>query len=271
MWCAHCQLDVPAQAVPEEPGVIRCAYCRQELASPSEAMPEPAAGAATIALAVAPALDAADSSDDELAPPRCAFPPPPDVNDWTLDADLRAAERMVRVLRQSHTGGAGAGEPWVTVEKTSASAAPVASEAGRPEAVEKAGLASWFCLTLGLMALVCGGVLLIWSLAFGRGDLWSIGLAAALAGQAGLVLGLVLQLDGLWQSNKRTERTLSDLDDQLGQLRAAASQLGRSHSGPSHSFYAHLAEGAGPQLLLSDLKGQLDLLAQQLARQSRAA
>jgi hypothetical protein len=33
------------------------------------------------------------------------------------------------------------------------------------------------------------------------------------------------------------------------------------------AFYSHLADGASPQLLLTDLKSQLDLLAMKMARE----
>jgi len=88
----------------------------------------------------------------------------------------------------------------------------------------------------------------------------------ALIGQAGLVLGLVLQLDGLWHSSRRTADVLSELDDELKDVRQATSLLSTSHSSGAQSFYFHLAEGASSQLLLADLKGQMDLLAQQMAR-----
>jgi hypothetical protein len=120
------------------------------------------------------------------------------------------------------------------------------------------------------MAFVCGAVLLIWSYVEQRDELWSIGLPFALVGQAGLIIGLVLQLDGLSQNNRRTSETLYELDDQLHELKQAATQLTVAHSSPSQSFYAHFADGAQPHLLLADLKGQLDLLATKLAKQSEA-
>ena len=42
--------------------------------------------------------------------------------------------------------------------------------------------------------------------------------------------------------------------------------LGTSHGSPAGSFYAHMARGASPQLLLADLKSQLDLLAVKLGQ-----
>jgi hypothetical protein len=127
-------------------------------------------------------------------------------------------------------------------------------------------LAAWLLLSLGLATFACGSVLLGWSFATDREDLWPLGMPLALAGQAALIVGLVLQLDGLWRTSRKTEETLSVLDGELSKVRQATTLLSSSHSGPSQSFYLHMAEGASPQLLLSDLKGQLDLLAQQIRK-----
>jgi hypothetical protein len=91
----------------------------------------------------------------------------------------------------------------------------------------------------------------------------------ALAGQAALVIGLILQLESLWQNTRDTSSTLGDLDSQLRDLRHATTMLSTTHSNSAQSFYAHMAEGASPELLLADLKGQLDLLAARMAKQQR--
>jgi hypothetical protein len=133
----------------------------------------------------------------------------------------------------------------------------------------KSHLIAWSILSLGLATFACGAVLLGWSFAAERDDLWPLGLPLALIGQAGLIIGLVLQLDGLWQSNRHTAQTLSQLDGELSRVRHATTLLSTSRTAPAQSFYAHMAEGASPQLLLADLKGQLDLLAQQMSSQRR--
>ena len=43
--------------------------------------------------------------------------------------------------------------------------------------------------------------------------------------------------------------------------------LGTGHNSIGGAFYSHLAGGAGPELLLSDLKSQLDLLAVKIMQQ----
>ena len=85
-------------------------------------------------------------------------------------------------------------------------------------------------------------------------------------GQAGLLLGLILQLERIWQGNRYTAHKLEHVDKQLDDLRQTASILGMSHSSASQAFYSHLTQGASPHILLADLKGQMDLLAQRTAQ-----
>lgn len=128
-----------------------------------------------------------------------------------------------------------------------------------------AGLA-WLALSLGTSAFVCGGILLGWSLLADRPELWSVGLPVTLCGQVALLAGLILQLDRLWHDHRRAEAKLDHMDAELHVLRQTTTLLGNSPASPGTAFYAHFAEGAAPQLLLSDLKSQLDLLAVRISQ-----
>ncbi len=125
---------------------------------------------------------------------------------------------------------------------------------------------AWLALWLGTTGSICGLALIGWSMGTGRGDLWTIGTPIILAGQIFLILGLVLELDRIWRNSHWASDRLETVDEQLHDLKMATSLLGTSH-GPSGPFYAHWAGGAGTEILLGDLKGQLDLLAEKLARQ----
>jgi len=184
-------------------------------------------------------------------------------DDWKLEADIRSVHRLVDNLR-----GKKRIDPPSSPAEPHRDRAPVlrAERTSERAAVPKSNLAAWAILSVGLATFACGAVLLGWAYAAGREDLWPIGMPLTLIGQAGLILGLVLQLDGLWQSSHQTQQTLVTLDDELTRVRQATTLLSTSHSGPAQSFYAHMAEGATPQLLLADLKGQLDLLAQQMGK-----
>lgn len=247
MWCSHCQQDVPGIAIPEDGHRLGCARCRGLLRNQSKPEHLPA------------------TASDEA--PAAALPKsPPALDDWTLDDDLAAVTRMMRTLRidaPSARVPSETSQPAIPLAMA-AQPRPVASVAP-PRAPRRGQLFAWPALMLGMMAFTCGGVLLSWSFATGRGDLWTYGMPAVLAGQGLLVLGLVLQLEGLWQSNRDTRETLDGLDRELAELRHTTAVLTTTHSAPGQSFYAHMAEGASPHLLLADVKGQLDVIAMRLA------
>jgi hypothetical protein len=207
----------------------------------------------------------------------------PLADDWALEAELRGVQRLVGSLKSAagttmssarHTAHASP-EGWHALQHASATPrdADFADSAGAPPkaiaAAPKSHLMAWMILSLGLATFACGAVLLGWSLVAQRDDLWPIGMPLALIGQAGLVLGLILQLDSLWHTSRKTAQTLDQLDGELSRVRHATTLLSTSRTSSAQSFYAHMAEGASPQLLLSDLKGQLDLLAQQMATQKK--
>jgi hypothetical protein len=285
MFCPTCQQDVPALAVPEEPGVVRCAFCGEDLelrGQESGDRSQETVGSTRVSdyhFSSEQATETEKVADTQLTDvePVSSLPPRPDLTDWELDPQLRSAERLLKGLRQTappenvtvmHAAHAHA--PSWHVPATSA-ASPAEPQRVRQEPIalaraEKSGTLAWACLSLGVMALACGGVLVAWSLLSDRGDLWSLGLPLAVVGQGGLVIGLLLQLDGLWNSSRKTEETLTQLDGKLHDLAHTTTMLGTTRSTPAQSFYVHMAEGASPHLLLADLKGQLDLLAERLAR-----
>ena len=110
-------------------------------------------------------------------------------------------------------------------------------------------------------------MLLAWSWVAGRHELWQLGMPIAIVGQAALLLGLILQLERVWQNSRYAAGRLEHVDEQLNQLKRATTMLSVSHSSASNAFYAHMSEGASPQLLLADLKSQLDLLATRMTQQ----
>ena len=209
------------------------------------------------------------------------MPPIIDLDDWQLDEDLRTAEQVVnkfhvaspRIDRAESSPGAVPpmvldSEQYHTHSRHSKPDVLKPHQATEPRPLHR-NWTAWTFLTLGTMTFVCGAVLSGLSFAKGHGELWNIGLPLVLSGQDGLLLGLVFQLEGLWQSNRETSETLDELDSQLSDLRHTAKLLQSTHNPASQSFYAHMAEGASPKLLLADLKGQLDLLAVKMSQDGR--
>jgi hypothetical protein len=206
--------------------------------------------------------------------------PPPAYDSWELEERLRHVERLLNI----DEGGGRQSGPSSSRKLTrldAAHAGPAAwhhPRVARAKAVRKRRrdasstgpwlpALTWTVLGMGLMAFVCGGALLAWSAASGRQDLWSIGMPVGLGGQIVLLIGLILQLDRLWHDNRYTAEKLHRVDEQLHSLNTATTLLGTGPGSPSGAFYAHMASGAGPQLLLADLKSQLDLLAVRLGQE----
>lgn len=82
-----------------------------------------------------------------------------------------------------------------------------------------------------------------------------------------MLIGLVLQLDRFWHDNHHTAAKLDEVDEKLHDLKTTATLMNTIHGPSSAAFYTHLAGGANPQLLLNDLKSQLDLLAMKIGDQ----
>ena len=114
---------------------------------------------------------------------------------------------------------------------------------------------------LGAAAFGVGIGLLAWSYALGRPELAPLGAPVALGGQIILLVGLILQM------NRNAAAKLDKVEGQLRELKTTTTLLGTTHSPSAAAFYAHLASGASPQILLTDLKSQLDILAVKLDRE----
>ena len=234
-----------------------------------------------------------ERTEYETASVRC----PPSYDGWEIEQQLRHAFRVLRSVRSGKAPPdepeeTPANEPKFRIEAGHGVPAPHAKSAKpsrkrqphrRPHRVQQTvavksqvkppsrgdgflAVLAWSTLSLGTMGFVCGLALLGWSASTGSQDLWTIGAPIILAGQIALVLGLVLQLDRIWRDSRRAAAKLQTVDEQIDDLKTATSLLSTTH-GPSSAFYAHWAGGASPEILLGDLKSQLDLLAVKLAKE----
>ena len=154
---------------------------------------------------------------------------------WELDEQLRHIDRVLKAGKaQAGPPGDGgvfrfdpphAGPSGNHVSTTTPARRRTAPNADRGSAT---GAITWLALSLGTASFVCGGILLGWSMATGRQELWTIGLPVTLVGQVGLLLGLVLQLDRLWHDNHAAAARLDNVGEQLNDLKAATTLLGAS-------------------------------------------
>ena len=298
MWCKRCAQDVPGVPALED-GAYCCPRCGDGIALPRTDGEAQAEGDASCVDAVAAGVETAAllppfhdawESDEQLrhvgrilesgattqCAPRTPHAPREAATSRTPHAPREAAPPEAATLPISQSSSQ---EPRFRIDAphgspsachaapTRTRVAPQAPETAEPGSVF-AGLI-WLALAAGTTAFACGGILLGWSIATGRQELWTIGTPVALAGQIALAVGLILQLDRLWRHSHTAAEKLDDVDEQLHELKTATTLLGTTHSSPAAAFYAHLADGASPQLLLTDLKSQLDLLATKLSRTSR--
>lgn len=277
MWCKSCRQDVPGLASGDST-LLCCARCGERLGKQSAAKTA-AENAATLKQAADHGLDLAP----QTASPAANAASSAEFDDWALDFEL---QRMRRLL-QAANGAANPPDPMTAATAEFSAALRTTNIGPFPPATMPAsyrradsgpaspGLAikrrkrplllAWALLSLGLMAFMCGAVLLGWSWWTDRSDLWTLGMPIALGGQLGLLLGLLLQLDRLGDDSRRTSDQLEAVDQRLDDLKHRAALLSATQSAPSQAFYQHLAGAANPQLLLADLKGQVDLLAMQVA------
>jgi hypothetical protein len=122
---------------------------------------------------------------------------------------------------------------------------------------------AWLIVMAGALAL-CGGIgAIAWCVNTGRGEFWNLSLGLTLAGQGVLIFGLILVVARLWRNSRFATGKLQDVHTRLGQLQRTAEALATNRGG-APAFYADLARGAPPQILLSNLKGQIDQLATRL-------
>jgi hypothetical protein len=231
MWCSNCQQDVPAIATPDD-DKVRCTKCRQEIAP---------RGSERLQLDFSEPSTPEPVRSDETpgTVPEWAFVerPPIDFNAWRWDEDLFEAERLLRVYgsapshhfaQRSPRGSRATGSHASRVHH--AAPRPVAPPTRAQRRSPRFAFFAWAALSIGVMAGVFGGVLLGWSVWSGKQQLWTLGLPFALGGQAALLIGLVLQLDGLWQSNGNATLALEDLDEQIDELRQATAMIANSHT-----------------------------------------
>jgi hypothetical protein len=205
---------------------------------------------------------------------------PPLFDGWELDEELRHIERILAVEKAEAPA-----RPAMNLHARFDTAHPRAPHWGprRPERPARreepaAEVVSWLSvlislvLSLGLMAFAFGGVLLAWSLIAGRQDLWTFGMPIALAGQIVLLMGFILQMDRLWHDNRNTAAKLDHVDERLHDLKTTTHLLGTGQKPLSPDLYGdQMAGSLDSQLMLADLKSQLDLLAMKMGNPNRSA
>ena len=250
MWCKHCRQNTPCISLASRHGMC-CGRCGVPLSGESKP------------------VHPAEVGLDLDAPPISAT----SYEDWQLDQNVRSMQARSEPWRSHRPAGrarnSGSRQPQWRTDAAHARVPRWHEPKRRTGAVRPSGRSPTFtnsALMMGLMAGTAGAAVLGWSVIESRGDLWNIGLSAIVAGGVVFLLGLVLQLERIWHNSRFAVVKLRQIDSHLQDLQRTTASLGVTHGSASGAFYSHLADQANPHLLLSDLKGQIDLLAMSFAR-----
>jgi len=256
MWCNNCQQDVPAVG-DSGSSKFTCSRCHAILAPPH------AVGISEAGIAL----------DDDVALELVDSRPPLVADDWQL---RRRSRELGRKLRHDPAGTQRRVDPQQNVfaqlaEQTASPIVDPGSYAKPAHAVktprpEFGQYVAWIVTLLGFTSLASGLGIIAWAIAHNGSEYWDHALALTLAGQGLLIFGLVLVVTRLWRSSRYASAKLYEVHTELGQLQRTADTLSAMRGG-APAFYAELVRGASPQMLLTNLKGQLDQLATRLGGQ----
>jgi hypothetical protein len=261
MWCSTCQQDTPG-AAHAATGRIVCSRCQQPVRSKR---PAPHARICDEGLAL-----------DEQATKAAAATTPLRLDDWSGQQRVR---QLARELKRSNTATNKAAASTFSdrrrfeppqdlcgqIDRTPAATQLSANAALQSRRTESSQIVAWLIVLVGSLALVTGVGLIAWSLSTKQMLHWNLALGLALGGQGTLILGLVLVVSRLWRHSRYAAGKLQDVHARLGQLQQTAEVLATMRAGGgAPAFYAELARGASPHMLLTNLKGQLDQLATRL-------
>lgn len=257
-------------------GTVQCARCQHEIGSPKSQDRSPVTDAGINADA---GIDLRSFDKAETFQPPHA---PIDSGGFEADAHLRALTR--KLCKPSSSEGTSSefvgGSAHEMLQHLrfdqsedhfvdQQSVIQPMNHLRRAQPEERKQTVSWLTTAIGTIGLVGGAGLMGWSIAIGSSRLWAPGLALALVGQGILILGLVKLVTHLWKHGRQSSQTLGEVQTQLGEISQMAEQLVAMRNTSAPAFYADLARGANPQMLLTNLKGQLDQLATRIQTEIR--
>jgi hypothetical protein len=227
MWCKICRQDVPAVSLLNE-GKFSCPRCGETLNM-----------AQCNAAGRAPENIEQHDSAEPLAPEeKNVSALPGDL--WELEDQLRHIERLLGAALD-HVGPEDNASPvrqtkieppHAVVPPWHVKLAPTAAAKGRRSAKAATVKSNIFIrlligltLSLGSLSFLCGGVLMGWSMATSRVELWEIGIPLAGSGQLALLCGLLLQINRLWLQSRSAAAKLNAVDEQLHELKKSQLDL----------------------------------------------
>ncbi|PQO42852.1 hypothetical protein [Blastopirellula marina] len=225
MWCPNCQTQVAGIASAKEHATLVCAKCQTRLAADAEKSPRKTA--TTSASQPLPGLQ---------------------LDSHRMQATLSRIDRLVQRF----------GEP-AAFEETghpTASRRPASqpAEDRAPEPIQADNSFPWlatFSLAAGVMLLVCGCFLIVWSVVAQRPDLFSIGFPISVISLACMALAACLYFQDASGKQAETQKWLADVQNQLGGIRQIAADS-RHSLGSIPELPTHIASPANNSLAQSE-------------------
>jgi hypothetical protein len=253
MWCSHCHQEVPAVASVTGKSAV-CARCERELKfTAGSGILDSGIELSAVASEQVPITLNRDPLADEEAKLKLR----------RLGQQLRAPYAQPISLEGPHF--------WerinVDVPEASPQLRSITKHAARAGAEERTGN-NWFVsllLATGVISFLGGAASLIWSAALNRTYVWQWGLTITLAAEGLLIVGLTWMAARLWRNSRRLNRQLSDVDDQLEEIHELAGSLSAGRLSGSQHYYQHFSQVANPHMLVANLRGQIDQLAERMA------
>ena len=286
MWCRHCQQDVPALARGAN-GPLVCPQCECDLppftakqGSSKKVTANQGTTSGDMLSDAGIALDSYDEKNSE-SPPRL------DVFDQDeLRQQLQRIGRKLGPTRgkkgaRSHLCAAPSGpfrqmapdpffpridwthRPTALPELSDADLAAVSYHSSQEPSRSAKTPGAWLVSLLLMCGLagIAGGIgLLAWSATTRFAPAWQWGMTTTIASQGILIAGLVWMATRLWRNSRRVNRQLQGIDRQLGEIQYQTSFGSDRRATSSGPYYDHFARGASSQMLLANLRWQLEQL-----------
>ncbi len=260
MWCSQCQQDVPAVARTSD-GPLICTCCTREIKLGN------LSGISDTGIAL-------DSFQSEQVSAEHLSRPIDHIAEEISRENLR---RIARQLRSPYREELGIGSPsttqgnWQCLQMPSdPAAAPqlrqIAKMARHDEATSESP-SSWLLsclLALGVAGFTIGVALLTYSVAFDFYEIWHWGMTTTIAAEGLLIVGLTWMAIRLWHNSRRLNSELQGVDEQLTEIHEMAGILSAGKLSASQYFYHHFSQVASPHMLVANLRGQVDQLAERI-------
>lgn len=257
MWCSHCHQEVPAIASPA--GSPRsCAKCQRDLKFTANS------SLADTGISLESYAEQSFVEQNSAAP----------LDDLVQAESREKLRRIGRQLRAPYAQRVSWDAPpfWERVSLEAPGASPqlrsISRQARREDVEQQHNRKSWllsFLLASGILGFVGGAVALVWSAAFNRVTVWQWGLTTTIAAEGLLIVGLTWMAARLWHNSRRLNHQLRGMDEQFAEIHELAGSLTARQLSSSQHYYHHFSQVANPQMLVANLRGQIDQLAERMA------